>query len=60
MTKPTVLMTGPYTEWDMPVMEQDYRLLKLWEADDRDVIIAAHAADVLPRAPGQVADGRQG
>ena len=41
MTKPTVLMTGPYTEWDMPVMEQDYSLLKLWEADDRDALIAA-------------------
>ena len=46
MTKPTVLMTGPYTEWDMPVMEQDYSLLKLWEADDPDAFIAAHAAEV--------------
>lgn len=46
MTKPTVLMTGPYTEWDMPALEQDYRLVKLWQADDRDALVARHAAEV--------------
>ncbi len=46
VTRPTVLMPGPYTEWDMPAMEQDYTLLRLWEADDRAELIARHAAEV--------------
>lgn len=46
MSKPTVLMPGPYTEWDMPILEQDYRLVKLWDAEDRDALIASHAAEV--------------
>lgn len=46
MTKPAVLMIGAYPVWDLEDMEASYRLLKLWEAPDRDAFVAAHAAEV--------------
>ncbi|HTR14560.1 MAG TPA: 2-hydroxyacid dehydrogenase [Roseiarcus sp.] len=36
MSKPTVLMTGAYPQWDLQPMERDYDLRKLWLAADKD------------------------
>jgi lactate dehydrogenase-like 2-hydroxyacid dehydrogenase len=44
--RPHVLMCGPYPEWDMAPMETQYRLHKLWLAEDRDALIAACAPQV--------------
>ncbi|MDE2446037.1 MAG: 2-hydroxyacid dehydrogenase [Alphaproteobacteria bacterium] len=46
MQKPTLLMTGPYPEWEMPLLKASYHVLKLWEAPDKAAFIAAHAKDV--------------
>jgi lactate dehydrogenase-like 2-hydroxyacid dehydrogenase len=35
MTKPDVLMVGPYPDWVMPLFERDYAVHKLWLAEDR-------------------------
>ena len=35
MTKPDVLMVGPYPDWEMPPLERDYIIHKLWLAEDR-------------------------
>ncbi|HZZ59903.1 MAG TPA: 2-hydroxyacid dehydrogenase [Roseiarcus sp.] len=35
MTKPDVLMVGPYPDWEMPQLESDYVVHKLWLAEDR-------------------------
>lgn len=34
MTKPDVLMVGPYPDWEMPQLESDYIVHKLWLAED--------------------------
>ncbi len=46
MTKPCVLMIGPYPDWDMPVLEADYDIIKLWEHADKDAVIAQHGPKV--------------
>ena len=38
--KPEVLMVGPYPEWDMAPMAEAYVLHKLWQAADRDAVLA--------------------
>jgi D-3-phosphoglycerate dehydrogenase len=35
MTKPDMLMVGPYPDWEMPPLERDYVVHKLWLAEDR-------------------------
>ena len=35
MTKPDVLMVGPYPDWETPLLERDYVLHRLWLAPDR-------------------------
>jgi lactate dehydrogenase-like 2-hydroxyacid dehydrogenase len=45
MTKPDVLMVGPYPEWDMPPLGRDYVVHKLWLAEDR----ARFLSEVGPR-----------
>jgi D-3-phosphoglycerate dehydrogenase len=35
MTTPDVLMVGPYPDWEMPQLESDYVVHKLWLAKDR-------------------------
>ena len=35
MSKPDVLMVGPYPDWEMEPLERDYVIHKLWLADDR-------------------------
>jgi D-3-phosphoglycerate dehydrogenase len=34
MTKPEILMTGPYPAWDLEDLESNYKVHKLWEAAD--------------------------
>ncbi len=46
MTNPAVLMIRAYPIWNLDDMEARYRLLKLWEAPERDAFVAAHAAEV--------------
>lgn len=43
MTKPELLLVGPYPEWDMVELEAHYTVHKLYEADDRDAFIRSHA-----------------
>lgn len=38
-----ILMIGPYPQWDMVDLEARYTLHKLWEAPDRDALVATHA-----------------
>ena len=45
MKKPSVLMIGPYPEWEMPVLEASYDVHKLWLVDDKDAYINRHAED---------------
>jgi D-3-phosphoglycerate dehydrogenase len=35
MTKPEILMMGPYPAWDLEDLECNYKVHKLWEATDR-------------------------
>ena len=44
MSKPEILMIGPYPAWDMGPLESDYHVHRLWEAADRD----AHIAQAAP------------
>jgi D-3-phosphoglycerate dehydrogenase len=46
MSKPQVLMIGPYPDWDMVKLEADYTLHKLWEAADRERLLSAHAGEI--------------
>lgn len=46
MSKPEILMIGPYPEWDMAPLEDAFTVHKLWLAEDRDSFINAHAANI--------------
>ena len=46
MTKPAVLMTGSYPDWDLADIESCYRVLRLWEAADHDAFLAEHGSQV--------------
>jgi lactate dehydrogenase-like 2-hydroxyacid dehydrogenase len=46
LTKPEILMMGPYPEWDMADLETRYQVHKVWQAEDRDSFVAGHAANV--------------
>ncbi len=46
MARPTLLMTGAYPQWDLDYFEENYSLLRLWEAVDTDGFLAAHGASV--------------
>lgn len=43
MSKPELLLIGPYPEWDMVELEAHYTVHKLYEASDRDAFIRSHA-----------------
>ena len=38
-----ILMIGPYPAWDMEDLEAKYRMHKLWEATDKDALLAGKA-----------------
>jgi lactate dehydrogenase-like 2-hydroxyacid dehydrogenase len=46
MSKPEVLMIGPYPAWDLDPLERDYSIHRLWEAEDRELFIAKVASRV--------------
>lgn len=46
MSKPHILMTGSYPEWDLVELEAQYTVHKLYEAKDRDAFLAEHGADI--------------
>jgi lactate dehydrogenase-like 2-hydroxyacid dehydrogenase len=46
LSKPEILMIGPYPDWDMEPVETTYHVHKLWQSGDRDSLIARHATDI--------------
>jgi lactate dehydrogenase-like 2-hydroxyacid dehydrogenase len=46
MSKPDILLIGPYPEWDLVELEAQYNVRKLYEAPDRDAFISQHAAGI--------------
>jgi lactate dehydrogenase-like 2-hydroxyacid dehydrogenase len=46
MSKPDILLIGPYPEWDLVELEAQYNVLKLYEALDRDAFVSQHAAGI--------------
>lgn len=46
MSKPEILMTGPYPDWDLVELEAHYRVHKLYEVRNRDAFLHAHGADI--------------
>ncbi|MCJ9670737.1 MULTISPECIES: 2-hydroxyacid dehydrogenase [unclassified Neorhizobium] len=46
MSKPDILLIGPYPEWDLVELEAQYNVLKLYEASDRDAFVSQHAAGI--------------
>lgn len=46
MSKPEVLMIGPYPAWDMEDLDSRYVIRRLWEAKDRDAFLAEHAGGI--------------
>lgn len=46
MKKPSVLMIGPYSEWNMPSFETIYDVHKLWLVEDKDAYISRHADEI--------------
>lgn len=46
MSKPDILLIGPYPEWDLIELEAQYNVLKLYEATDLDAFISKHAENI--------------
>ncbi|WP_022708350.1 2-hydroxyacid dehydrogenase [Paracoccus zeaxanthinifaciens] len=46
MTRPQILQTGPYPEWDQGPLDADFTMHRLFEADDRDAFLAQHGPEV--------------
>ena len=46
MSKPDVLIIGPYPRWDLDALEENFTLHKLWLASDRRAFLAAHGAKI--------------
>lgn len=46
MTKPEILMMGPYPAWDLDDLESNYRVHKLWEAADRAAFLSAVGGNI--------------
>jgi D-3-phosphoglycerate dehydrogenase len=46
MTKPEILMMGPYPAWDLEDLESNYKVHKLWEATDRAAFITEVGGNV--------------
>ena len=56
MSRPEILMIGPYPAWDMEPLERDFRVHRLWEATNRDALLA----DVAPRVRAVATRGELG
>ncbi|NRP75853.1 2-ketogluconate reductase [Ensifer psoraleae] len=46
MSKPEILMTGPYPDWDLVELEDRYIVHKLYEAEGSDAMIDRHAESI--------------
>jgi lactate dehydrogenase-like 2-hydroxyacid dehydrogenase len=46
MSKPNILMIGPYPGWDMVELEAEYQVHKLYEAADRQAFLAQYGGDI--------------
>lgn len=46
MTKPDILLMGPYPDWDLLDLEARYAVHKIYEAEDRDVFLATHGPTI--------------
>nr|WP_210347581.1 2-hydroxyacid dehydrogenase [Agrobacterium sp. OT33] len=46
VTKPEILLVGPYPEWDLVKLEAQYEVRKLYEADDRDAFLKLHGPNI--------------
>jgi D-3-phosphoglycerate dehydrogenase len=46
MSKPEILVIGPYPVWDLEPLEHDYRVHRLWEAADRNAYIGQVASRI--------------
>lgn len=46
MSKPDILMTGPYPEWDQVELDAQYTVHKLFEAADRDAFLNQHGGKI--------------
>jgi len=46
VTKPEILLVGPYPEWDLVELEAQYEVRKLYEAGDRDAFLKLHGPNI--------------
>lgn len=46
MSKPEILLAGPYPEWDMVDLTENYVVHKLYEASDRDAFIKDNGSEI--------------
>jgi len=46
MSKPEVLMIGPYPSWDMEDLETRYTIHRLWEVEDRETFLARQGSSI--------------
>jgi D-3-phosphoglycerate dehydrogenase len=46
MTKPEILMMGPYPAWDLEDLESNYKVHRLWEAADRAAFLSEVGGNV--------------
>ncbi|MBW9114608.1 2-hydroxyacid dehydrogenase [Rhizobium cauense] len=46
MSKPEILLVGPYPEWDLVELEKQYVVHKLYEATDKDAFLSDRAAGI--------------
>src|SRR5262249_3444924 len=46
VTKPEILMIGPYPDWDMQPLQNAYAVHRLWEAGDRETFIDSVSGNV--------------
>ena len=46
MTKPEILMMGPYPAWDLEDLESNYTVHRLWEASDRVAFLSEVGSNV--------------
>ncbi|MGN7736805.1 2-hydroxyacid dehydrogenase [Rhizobiales bacterium] len=46
MTKPEILLMGPYPDWDLVELEARYAVHKIYEAEDRDAFLATHGPNI--------------
>ncbi|WP_081159329.1 2-hydroxyacid dehydrogenase [Ensifer aridi] len=46
MTKPDILLMGPYPDWDLADLEERYQVHKIYSAANREAFLAQHAPNI--------------